>query len=103
MLLQMQTGKRLGPYMKTIADTSIRARIDSETKEKAASALKAMGLSVSDAIRLLMRRIADEEKMPFEIKVPNKETQEALRDLTEGRGTIVSSVDEMWTVLVEKD
>lgn len=53
------------------ADTYVRARIDTNTKERAAEALEAMGLSISDAIRLLMLRVADERRLPFEIKVPS--------------------------------
>lgn len=53
------------------ADTYVRARISSATKQRAAEALGAMGLSVSDAIRLLMLRVAEERRMPFEIKAPN--------------------------------
>ncbi|BBF64500.1 Antitoxin DinJ [Acidithiobacillus ferridurans] len=48
--------------MSTTTDTYVRARIDTNTKERAASALESMGLSVSDAIRLLMLRIADEHR-----------------------------------------
>lgn len=55
------------------ADAIIRARIDSNTKQKAIAALDAMGLSVSDAIRLLMLRIAEEKRLPFELKVPDRE------------------------------
>ena len=51
------------------SDTVVRARIDTETKEKAPIALEAMGLSVSDAIRLLMTRVALEEKLPFDVKL----------------------------------
>ena len=43
-------------------DSVVRARIDSETKQRAADALADMGLSISDAIRLLMLRIADEKR-----------------------------------------
>lgn len=53
------------------ADTYVRARISSATKRRAAEALGEMGLSVSDAIRLLMLRVAEERRMPFEIKAPN--------------------------------
>lgn len=53
------------------ADTYVRARIDTDTKERATAALAAMGLSISDAIRLLMVRVADERCLPFEIKVPS--------------------------------
>ena len=49
------------------ADAVVRARIDATTKEKAAAALSAMGLSISDAIRLLMLRIADEQRLPFAV------------------------------------
>jgi DNA-damage-inducible protein J len=51
-------------------DTVVRARIDSDTKERATAALEAMGLSVSDAIRLLMLRIAEEKRLPFTVQVP---------------------------------
>ncbi len=62
--------------MRTIG-AYVRARIDPDTKERAAEALEAMGLSISDAIRLLMRRIADERCLPFGMKVPNAITHEA--------------------------
>ena len=60
------------------ANTYVRARIDSATKEQATIALEAMGLSISDAIRLLMLRIADEHRLPFEVKVPSATTRKAL-------------------------
>jgi len=60
------------------ADTYVRARIDTVTKERAADALEAMGLSISDAIRMLMFRIADEHCLPFEVKVPSKSSRKAL-------------------------
>ena len=68
------------------ADTYVRARIDSATKERAADALAAMGLSLSDAIRLLMLRVADERRLPFAIKVPNATTRKAIAELEAGKG-----------------
>jgi DNA-damage-inducible protein J len=68
------------------SDTVVRARIDTETKEKATIALEAMGLSVSDAIRLLMMRVALEEKLPFDVKVPRPATAKAMRELADGKG-----------------
>ena len=47
------------------ADTVVRARIDSDTKARATEALQAMGLSVADAIRLLLLRVADEKRLPI--------------------------------------
>ena len=71
--------------MKT-ADTYVRARIDSETKARAAAALAAMGLSISDAIRLLMLRVVDERRLPFEVKAPNATTRKAIAQLEAGKG-----------------
>ena len=74
------------------ADTYVRARIDSETKARAADALEAMGLSISDAIRLLMLRVAEERRLPFDVKVPNRATREAIAELEEGRGVRFANV-----------
>jgi len=71
--------------MKT-ADTYVRARIDNATKERASDALAAMGLSISDAIRLLMLRVADEKRLPFEVKVPNATSRKAIGELEVGKG-----------------
>jgi DNA-damage-inducible protein J len=75
------------------ADTYVRARIDSDTKARAADALEAMGLSVSDAIRLLMLRVADERRLPFDIKVPTATTRKATAELEAGKGKRFDSVD----------
>ena len=75
------------------ADTYVRARIDAKTKKRAADALSAMGLSISDAIRLLMRRVADERRLPFELKVPNAATREAIAELEAGKGKRLADVD----------
>jgi DNA-damage-inducible protein J len=69
-----------------VADTYVRARIDTATKERAADALEAMGLSISDAIRLLMLRVADEQKLPFEVRVPTARTRKAIAELESGKG-----------------
>jgi DNA-damage-inducible protein J len=68
------------------ADTYVRARIDTGTKERAADALEAMGLSISDAIRLLMLRVADEQRLPFEVRVPNPKSKKAILELESGKG-----------------
>ncbi|MEK6789831.1 MAG: type II toxin-antitoxin system RelB/DinJ family antitoxin [Pseudomonadota bacterium] len=77
------------------ADTYVRARIDSATKILAADALESMGLSISDAIRLLMLRVADEGRLPFEIKVPNKTTRLAMAELNAGRGRKAQDVSSL--------
>lgn len=85
------------------ADTYVRARIDTATKERAADALEAMGLSISDAIRLLMLRIADERRLPFEVKVPNSRTRKAIGELESGKGKQFSSIDALMEDLNNED
>ena len=78
-----------------IADTYVRARIDTRTKELASDALEAMGLSVSDAIRLLMIRIAEEHRLPFNVKVPNATTRKAITELESGKGKRLNSISDL--------
>ncbi len=85
------------------ADTYVRARIDAKTKQQATNALEAMGLSVSDAIRLLMIRVAEEHRLPFEVKRPNLVSQQAIHELEEGKGEVFNSVDELMDDLNEED
>jgi DNA-damage-inducible protein J len=85
------------------ADTYVRARIDTATKERASEALESMGLSISDAIRLLMLRIADEHRLPFEVKVPNAKTRKAIQELETGKGKRAKTVKVLMTELNADD
>ncbi len=89
--------------MNTTADTYVRARIDTATKERAARALEAMGLSISDAIRLLMVRIAEEHRLPFDVKVPNVTTKKAIAQLEAGKGKKFANVDDLMADLHADD
>ena len=60
------------------ADAVVRARIDGQIKEEAAVVLAAMGLTVSDAFRILLTRVAREKALPFEPLIPNDETVAAM-------------------------
>jgi DNA-damage-inducible protein J len=64
--------------------TIIRTRIDARTKEEAMAALAAMKLTMSDAFRLMMARIAQEKALPFDPMVPSNETIEAMRAARRG-------------------
>jgi DNA-damage-inducible protein J len=86
-----------------VINTYVRARIDSDTKERATDALEAMGLSISDAIRLLMLRIADERRLPFEIKVPNSRTKQAIAELEAGKGKRFKNINSLMEDLNEDD
>jgi len=89
--------------MSTTANTYVRARIDTHTKERAAIALEAMGLTISDAIRLLMLRIVDEDRLPFDVKVPNATTKKAIAELEAGKGKTFTSVDDLMADLHADD
>jgi len=89
--------------MSTTADTYVRARIDTHTKERAAIALEAMGMTISDAIRLMMLRIADEHRLPFDVKVPNATTKKAIAELEAGKGKAFTSVDDLMADLHADD
>jgi len=58
--------------------TMVHVRVDDETKAQATEALAAMGLSISDAVRILLKRVVAEQAMPLELKVPNAETRAAM-------------------------
>lgn len=66
-------------------DTVVRAHIDRATKDQATEALAVMGLSVSDAIRLLLVRVAADKAFPFAVKVPNATTRKAMTELEQGK------------------
>jgi DNA-damage-inducible protein J len=77
-------------------DSVVRARIDAATKDQATEALAAMGLSVSDAIRLLLVRVAADKEFPFPVKVPNATTRKAMAELENGKGKRFASADELF-------
>ena len=85
------------------ADTYVRARVDAGTKALAAETLDAMGLSVADAIRLLLFQIADERRLPLALKVPNAATREAIAELEAGKGQRFANVEALMADLNADD
>ena len=84
-------------------NTVVRARIDAKTKEEAAAVLGAIGLTVSEAFRLMMVRVATEKRLPFEPLVPNEETIEAMRAARRGDLVDVGGEDELMADLNAED
>lgn len=78
------------------SDSIVRARIDTSTKERATAVLSAMGLNVSDAIRLMLMRVATEQRMPFDVKMPDATTVKAMRDLESGKGKRSATLEELF-------
>jgi len=66
------------------ANQLVQARIDGAIKEEASAVLGAMGLTVSDAVRLLLTKVAREKALPFEPLVPNATTIAAMKEAREG-------------------
>ena len=58
----------------------LHIRIDDETKTQATEALAAMGLSMSDAVRIFLKRVVNDQAFPLELKVPNAETRAAMEE-----------------------
>jgi DNA-damage-inducible protein J len=81
------------------ADDVVRARIDGKVKEQAVRVLADMGLSVSDAIRMLLVRVAREKALPFDVRIPNEETVAAIEELRKGEGHRADSIDDLMTQL----
>jgi DNA-damage-inducible protein J len=78
-----------------MTNTVVRARIDEHVKEEAAAVLATIGLTVSDAFRLMMMRIATDKALPFEPLTPNAETVEAMKAARRGELTTVGGPDQL--------
>lgn len=63
-----------------MATTMVHVRVDEKVKAQATETLAAMGLSVSDAVRVFLMRVVAEQQMPFALKVPNAETRAAMAE-----------------------
>lgn len=81
----------------------VQTRIDASVKEEAASVLAAMGLTVSDAVRLMLIRVAREKRLPFEPLTPNAETIEAMREARRGGLASFASVEALMADLDADD
>ena len=66
-----------------MATTMVHVRVDEHLKAQAAETLAAMGLSVSDAVRVFLTRVVAEQQLPFALKAPNAETRAAMAEADE--------------------
>lgn len=81
----------------------VQARVDEEIKAQATAALADMGLTVSDAVRMLLTRIAREKMMPLELMVPNATTRAAMEEAEKGDLPRASSIKELFEELNADD
>ena len=85
------------------ANAVVRARIDEQIKEEATVVLAAMGLTISDAVRLLLTKVAHEHALPFDPLIPNATTIAAMKEARAGNLPRVTSVEELMTALHADD
>ena len=85
-----------------LANAVVRAWIDANIKEEATAVLAAMGLTVSDAFRIMLTRVAREKALPFEPLVPNDVTIEAMKEARRGNLETVT-LNELQAVLDAND
>ena len=82
-----------------MASTMVHVRVDEKTKEKAARTLAGMGISVSDAVRMLLVRVAAEKALPFEVRVPNTTTIKAMHATDRAKGKRHASANALFKEL----
>ena len=85
------------------ANQLVQARIDGTIKEEAAAVLAAMGLTVSDAVRLLLTKIAHDHVLPFDPLVPNATTIAAMKEARAGNVVKFDSVEALMSDLHADD
>ena len=76
--------------------TMVHVRVDEKVKAKAAATLAKMGISVSDAVRMMLVRVAAEKALPFEVRVPNAATVRAMRSADKKEGKRFRSSDALF-------
>lgn len=82
---------------------TVSARIDTEIKSEATRVLNSLGLTPARAFRIMMRRIATEGGMPFNVFIPNAETVEAIEAARRGEVTVCNSIEELFAQLNSED
>jgi len=75
------------------ANQLVQARIDGAIKEQAATVLESIGLTVSDAVRLMLTKVAQDKALPFEPLIPNATTIAAMEEARQGKGETVTLDD----------
>ena len=81
----------------------LHVRVDDTLKTQATEALGAMGLTVSDAVRLLLHRLVAEQALPLELKVPNADTVAAMQEARALRRARFASADALLADLDQDD
>lgn len=81
----------------------VQTRIDSTIKNEAAIVLAAMGLTVSDAVRLMLTRVAHDHALPFDVLAPNTETVAAMREARQGGLASADNIEQFTEAMSAED
>lgn len=76
--------------------TQTTIRVEEANYLKAKEILDQMGLSYSQAIGVFNSMVVMNKGLPFEVKIPNNETQKALKELEERKGSTFSNIDSLF-------
>jgi DNA-damage-inducible protein J len=78
------------------ATAIVQATVDSTLKEQASAVLAEIGMTVDDALRLLLTQVVEEHDLPLLMHIPNDETIAAMREADSGAGKRYSSLEELF-------
>lgn len=74
-------------------DSTVRARVDSDLKQEAEAIFKKLGLSTSQAIVMFLNMVKLNNGIPFEVKIPNKDTLKAMQEAKKFKGEEITLKD----------
>lgn len=89
--------------MTAIADDTVRARVSSDVKEKASAIFKSMGITTSDAIRMMLVQVVSKNALPFDVESPNAVTREAIAASRAGDVATFDTVEDLFADLHSED
>jgi DNA-damage-inducible protein J len=81
------------------ATVMVHVRVDEKVKANAAKAFESMGISMSDAVRMMLVRVAKEKALPFEVRVPNAVTVRAMKEADKKKGKRYKTAEEAFKAL----
>lgn len=81
----------------------INVRVENNLKGKAERVLRRVGVNTSNAVTMFLRQVVIRQGIPFEVRVPNKESRKAVRELRAGKGKSYATTDEMFEDILGKN
>lgn len=69
--------------------------VDAELHQRATEKLAGFGVSVEDAVRLMLHNVVEECGVPLSLHLPNAETRAAMDELESGHGVRSNSIEDL--------